>query len=79
MDASFEAVVNEILLAKETAGKFAQETGAELATPSVKIAGFTAGLSQLGRERLQIAGCRCRPVATFRVRSQPLPTGSASP
>jgi hypothetical protein len=55
MDASFEEVVNEVLLAKKTAGKFAQETGAALATPSVKTAGFTAGLGQLGRERLQTA------------------------
>ena len=42
MDASFEEVVNEVLLAKETAGKFAQETGAVLATPSVKTAGLAA-------------------------------------
>ena len=39
MDADFEEMVNEVLLAKETAGKFAQETGAASATPSVKTAG----------------------------------------
>jgi hypothetical protein len=55
MDASFEEVVNEVLLAKETAGKFAQETGAALATPSVKTAGFAAGFGQLGWERFQTA------------------------
>jgi hypothetical protein len=47
MDASFEEVINEVLLAKETAGEVAQETGAALATPSVKTAGFAADFGQL--------------------------------
>ena len=55
MDASVEEMVNEVVLAQETAGKFTQEAWAAAATPSVKTAGFAAGFGQLGRERVQIA------------------------
>jgi hypothetical protein len=43
-------MLNEVILAEETAGRFAQQAGTATTTPSIKTAGVAAGGSQLGRK-----------------------------
>jgi hypothetical protein len=43
-------MLNKVTLAKETAGRFAQQAGTATTTPSIKTAGVVAGVRQLGRK-----------------------------
>jgi hypothetical protein len=49
-EGSVEELVDEVVRAHETPGKFAEEPRAATATPSVETAGIAAGFGQLSRE-----------------------------